>query len=59
MRGRALVEACTEWVCAQGRAVLALSARAANSHALNVYHHLGFVSEDVMLVKLLDLSSAE
>jgi GNAT superfamily N-acetyltransferase len=51
--GRLLVEACTHWARAQGYTILAVSTGAANTRALDFYHHLGFVDEDVTLVKLL------
>jgi GNAT superfamily N-acetyltransferase len=51
--GRALVEACAHWARAQGYTILALSTGAANTRALDFYHHLGFVDEDVTLTKLL------
>jgi ribosomal protein S18 acetylase RimI-like enzyme len=51
--GRALVDACVHWARAQGYTLLTLSTGAANTHALDFYHHLGFVDEDVTLVKVL------
>ena len=51
--GRALVDACLTWAQSQGYAILALSTGAANEAARRFYDRLGFVEEDVRLVKLL------
>jgi ribosomal protein S18 acetylase RimI-like enzyme len=51
--GTALVKACEEWAREQGYTMLTLSTGAANTRALNFYHHLGFHDEDVTLTKLL------
>jgi ribosomal protein S18 acetylase RimI-like enzyme len=51
--GRALVDACTEWARAQGYSILALNTGAGNVVARRFYSGLGFLEEDVRLVKLL------
>lgn len=51
--GTALVEACEQWAREQGYTILTLSTGAANTRALNFYHHLGFRDEDITLTKLL------
>jgi ribosomal protein S18 acetylase RimI-like enzyme len=51
--GKALVQACEEWAREQGYRILALATGAANERALGFYRHLGFLDEDVTLVRLL------
>jgi len=51
--GKALVTACEAWARHRGFRVLSLSTGAANARALGFYRHLGFVDEDVKLVKIL------
>lgn len=51
--GKALVQACEQWGREQGYRILALATGAANERALGFYHHLGYLDEDVTLVKLL------
>lgn len=51
--GRALVAACEQWTREQGYAFLTLATGAANEHARRFYQHLGFLEEDIKLVKLL------
>ena len=51
--GQALVEACERWAISQGYLHLALETGAANTRARGFYQHLGFMEEDVKLVKLL------
>ncbi len=51
--GKALVQACEQWGRKQGYRILSLATGAANARALGFYHHLGYLDEDVKLVKLL------
>ena len=51
--GKALVASCEAWSRDHGLRVLALATGAGNAHALDFYHHLGFLDEDVKLVKIL------
>ncbi len=51
--GRALAQACEQWGREQGYRILSLATGAANRHALGFYRHIGFLDEDVTLVKLL------
>ncbi len=51
--GRALAHACEQWGREQGYRILSLATGAANGHALGFYRHIGFLDEDVTLVKLL------
>ena len=51
--GTALAQACEQWAREQGYRVLALATGAANERALGFYHHLGYVNEDITLVRLL------
>jgi GNAT superfamily N-acetyltransferase len=51
--GRALVERCMQWAQAQGYRFLALDTGAANERARQFYQHLGFLDEDVRLVRLV------
>jgi ribosomal protein S18 acetylase RimI-like enzyme len=51
--GKALAQACEQWAREQGYRILSLATGAANEQALGFYRHLGYLSEDVTLVKLL------
>ncbi|MCI0580377.1 MAG: GNAT family N-acetyltransferase [Chloroflexi bacterium] len=51
--GKALVRACEQWAREQGYQILSVTTGAANERALGFYHHLGYLDEDVKLVKLL------
>jgi GNAT superfamily N-acetyltransferase len=51
--GQALVGACEQWARSHGYSCLALATGAANTRARSLYSHLGFLEEDVTLVKLL------
>ena len=51
--GKALAQACEQWAREQGYRILALATGAANERALGFYRHLGFLDEDVTLVRLL------
>jgi GNAT superfamily N-acetyltransferase len=51
--GKALALACEQWAREQGYRILALATGAANERALGFYRHLGFLDEDVTLVRLL------
>ncbi|MDQ2904901.1 MAG: GNAT family N-acetyltransferase [Ktedonobacteraceae bacterium] len=51
--GQALVVACEQWAREQGYPFLVLATGTANTHARGFYQHLGFLEEDVKLVKLL------
>ncbi len=51
--GRALIQACEQWAREQGYRVLSLATGAANERALGFYRHLGYLNEDVTLVKLV------
>ncbi len=52
--GKVLLQACEQWARDQGYRVIALQTGAANAHALGFYHHLGYLDEDVTLIKLRD-----
>jgi GNAT superfamily N-acetyltransferase len=51
--GQALVEACAQWGREHGYRLLSLETGAANRRARGFYQHLGFLEEDVRLVKRL------
>jgi GNAT superfamily N-acetyltransferase len=51
--GQALVAACEQWAREQGYPFLVLATGAANTRARGFYQHLGFLEEDVKLVKQL------
>lgn len=51
--GKALVQACEQWARAQGYRILSLATGAANERALGFYRYLGYLHEDVTLIKLL------
>ncbi len=51
--GKALAQACEQWAREQGYRILSLATGAANERALGFYRHMGYLSEDVTLVKLL------
>lgn len=51
--GKALLAACEQWARDQGYHLLALATGAANEYALGFYQHLGYVAEDIKLVKRL------
>ncbi len=51
--GKALAQACEQWAREQGYRILSLTTGAANERALSFYRHLGYLDEDVTLVKLL------
>ncbi len=51
--GKALAQACEQWACEQGYRILSLATGAANEGALGFYRHMGYLDEDVTLVKLL------
>ena len=51
--GKALVQACEQWTREQGYRILSLATGAANEQALGFYRHMGYLDEDVTLVKLL------
>lgn len=51
--GTALVEACCAWAKEQGYDLITLSTGSGNPRARHFYAHLGFVEEDVTLVKRL------
>ena len=51
--GKALLAACEQWARDQGYQLLALATGAANEHALGFYRHLGYLAEDIKLVKRL------
>lgn len=54
--GRALVIACEQWAINQGYTCLVLETGAANKRARGFYQHLGFMEEDIKLVKQLENS---
>jgi GNAT superfamily N-acetyltransferase len=47
------VQACEQWAREQGYRILSLTTGAANERALGFYRHLGYLNEDVKLIKLL------
>jgi GNAT superfamily N-acetyltransferase len=51
--GTALAQACEQWACDQGYRILALATGAANERALGFYRRLGYLDEDVTLIRLL------
>ena len=51
--GKALVQACEQWARDQGYRILSLATGAANEQALAFYRHIGYLHEDVTLVKLM------
>lgn len=51
--GFALAQACEQWAREQGYRILSLATGAANERALGFYRHMGYLDEDVTLVKLL------
>lgn len=51
--GKALTQACEQWAREQGYRILSLATGAANKQALGFYRHMGYLDEDVTLVKLL------
>lgn len=51
--GKALVQACEQWAREHGYRVLSLATGAANERAIGFYRYLGYLDEDVTLVKLL------
>ena len=52
--GQALVEACEQWAISHGYTYLVLETGAANKRARGFYQHLGFMEEDIKLVKQLE-----
>ncbi len=57
--GTALVRACEGWARRHGVRILALATGAGNERARAFYHRLGFLEEDVKLVKVLDDATAD
>ena len=51
--GKVLAQACGRWAREQGYRILSLTTGAANERALGFYRHIGFLDEDVTLVRLL------
>ncbi len=51
--GRVLAQACEQWAREQGYRILSLATGAANQRALGFYRHMGYLDEDVTLIKLL------
>ena len=51
--GKALAQTCEQWAREQGYRILSLATGAANERALGFYRHMGYLNEDVTLVKLL------
>lgn len=51
--GRALLEAAESWATERGHRFLALHVFAANSGARGFYEHLGYVEDEIRLVRLL------
>ena len=51
--GKALAQVCGQWARDQGYRILSLATGAANERALGFYRHMGYLDEDVTLVKLL------
>jgi ribosomal protein S18 acetylase RimI-like enzyme len=51
--GKALAQTCEQWAREQGYRILSLTTGAANEQALGFYRHMGYLDEDVTLVKLL------
>ena len=51
--GIALAQACEQWARDQGYCFLSLTTGAANERALGFYRQMGYLDEDITLVKLL------
>jgi GNAT superfamily N-acetyltransferase len=51
--GKALAQACEQWAREQGYRILSLATGAANEQALGFYRHIGYLDEDITLVRLL------
>ena len=51
--GKSLTQACEQWGREQGYRFLSLATGAANERAPGFYRHIGYLDEDVTLVKLL------
>lgn len=51
--GKALAQACEQWAREQGYRIISLATGAANTRALGFYRHMGYLDEDVKLIKLL------
>lgn len=51
--GKALTQACEQWAREQGYRFLSLTTGSANERALGFYRHMGYLDEDVTLVKML------
>lgn len=51
--GKAVAQACEQWSREQGYQFLSLTTGAANERALAFYRHLGYLDEDITLVKRL------
>ena len=51
--GKALAQTCEQWARDQGYRFISLATGAANERALGFYRHMGYLDEDVTLVKLL------
>jgi ribosomal protein S18 acetylase RimI-like enzyme len=51
--GKALAQACEQWAREQGYRILSLATGAANEQALGFYRHMGYLDEDITLIKLL------
>jgi GNAT superfamily N-acetyltransferase len=51
--GKVVAQACEQWAREQGYQTLSLTTGAANERALGFYRHMGYLDEDVTLVKLL------
>jgi GNAT superfamily N-acetyltransferase len=51
--GKAVAQACEQWAREQHYRILSLTTGAANERALGFYRHMGYLDEDVTLVKLL------
>ena len=51
--GKALLQACEQWAQEQRYRFISLATGAANERALGFYRHLGYLDEDVKLVKPL------
>jgi ribosomal protein S18 acetylase RimI-like enzyme len=51
--GKALTQTCEQWAREQGYRILSLATGAANEQALSFYRHIGYLDEDITLVKLL------
>ncbi len=51
--GKALAQACEQWVREQGYRFISLATGAANERSFAFYRHMGYLDEDVTLVKPL------